>query len=153
MIIIVVSWLSDRTNDSCDCWDFGSFSSAQLQTKSILTANTVHIYTVIIIQVVHKCPALHATQRFTTVFTWTHRWSPVVRYKYSVHNLKSYVFQFNFNIILSARPTSSKQPFPHGIPTKMLYVFFLSPKHVTCPVHFTVFYFINLITFHYKHRI
>jgi hypothetical protein len=66
--------------------------------------------------------AFYRTSRFVTLFTRTCHCISIWSNINLVHALIPYLFKIYFNIILSSALKSPSDLFPHGFPTKTLYV-------------------------------
>jgi hypothetical protein len=95
-------------------------------------------------QLVKKFPALYGTQRFIPVFTTAHHrsvsWARWIQSTTS-HHIYSTLMSFRPLLILS------NVLFTQIFPTKIVYVFLVSPMHATCNAHLVLLAFIALIIF------
>jgi hypothetical protein len=81
-------------------------------------------------QLVKEFPVLYGARMFTPVFT-----KPTTE---SEHNLTSYSFKINFNIITISKLSLTSDVLLSGKPSRSLYTFLISHMRATCPSIFHV---------------
>jgi len=102
----------------------------------------------LITQIVKKFPAFYWTRIFITVFPKTLHWSlSWARWSQSRYfqpvSLKSFLL-----LVSNLRVNLTSVLFPSGFPTRILYIFLISPMRATWSVHLIVLDFITLIIFY-----